>query len=133
MSVRTGRKLAISGEMIRQYAWLSGDDNPIHMSQQAAENEGFQAPVAHGILTMGLIGEMAAEGLSITSYEMRFFKPVHQGDNLEILVEAQRNGGTLYKVAARNQDGQVVVKGKMVLDGNAGETAGPIPGEPSSA
>lgn len=34
---------------IRNYAKLSGDDNPIHLDDQAAQNQGFPGAIAHGL------------------------------------------------------------------------------------
>jgi acyl dehydratase len=69
------------GDLVN-YAGVSGDPNPIHFSDRAAELAGLPAVVAHGMLTMGLGGEYLTSWLgnptAIESYSVRFagFVPV---------------------------------------------------------
>lgn len=65
------------------YAEASGDHNPIHLDEAAAEAAGLPNVIAHGMYTMGLVSravlEWAAEtGLdaSLGAFSARFAKPV---------------------------------------------------------
>ncbi|HEU5130203.1 MAG TPA: MaoC/PaaZ C-terminal domain-containing protein [Glycomyces sp.] len=65
------------------YAEASGDRNPIHLDEAAAEAAGLPDVIAHGMYTMGLVSravlEWAAEaGLdaSLSEFSSRFAKPV---------------------------------------------------------
>ena len=46
----------------------------IHLDQEEAERYGFKAPIAHGMLTMGITSEIASsfteQGMRISKYEM---------------------------------------------------------------
>ncbi|MBF6175453.1 fused (3R)-hydroxyacyl-ACP dehydratase subunits HadA/HadB [Nocardia blacklockiae] len=62
------------GDLVN-YAGVSGDPNPIHFSDRAAELAGLPTVVAHGLLTMGLGGQYLTSWLgdptAIESYSVR--------------------------------------------------------------
>lgn len=67
---------------LANYAGVSGDPNPIHFSDRAAELAGLPTVVAHGLLTMGLAAEYLSDWLgdptAIEKLAVRFsgFVPV---------------------------------------------------------
>lgn len=71
----------IDQERIRAYADAARDDNPIHVSEDAALAVGLAGPVAHGMLTVGIgLGHvmqwLGDEPERFLRYETRFVKPV---------------------------------------------------------
>lgn len=120
MSVGVGCSITITEEKIKQYALLSGDLNPIHLDQDEAIRSGFKAPIAHGMLTMGLALEVVSsftqEGMRVSEYEMQFIKPVFQNDTIHIVLEKvkQDSGSIFLKIVGKNGD-EVVVKGEVTL------------------
>lgn len=92
MCFRISYNVIVTKEKIKQYAILSGDDNPIHSNQTEANQQGFKKPIAHGLLTMGLIMNVASplieRGMRISSYELQFIKPVLEDESIEITAEA---------------------------------------------
>lgn len=113
--------ITLTEEKIKQYAFLSGDFNEIHLNQEAAERYGFKAPIAHGMLTMGLSLEIVAsftgEGMRVSAYEMQFLKPVFQNDTIHLVVEEVRLEQVSINlvIVGKNKDEEVVVKGKVIL------------------
>lgn len=72
-------KHVITKEMIRQYAAVSGDAGSIHLDSDAAFKAGFDRPIAHGMLLMGLAQSMylsAHPAKWISSYSMKFVHPL---------------------------------------------------------
>ncbi|MFD5175352.1 fused (3R)-hydroxyacyl-ACP dehydratase subunits HadA/HadB [Nocardia sp. NPDC058379] len=67
---------------LANYAGVSGDPNPIHFSDRAAELAGLPTVVAHGLLTMGLAAQYLSDWLgdptAIAKLAVRFsgFVPV---------------------------------------------------------
>ena len=63
-----------------RYAGASGDFNPIHWSNPAAEALGLPGVIAHGMLTMGaalrVVTDWAGDPARVQSYFVRFTKPV---------------------------------------------------------
>ncbi|WP_059053997.1 MaoC family dehydratase [Paenibacillus senegalimassiliensis] len=48
------KAVKITKEALRQYAVASGDTSAIHLELDAAEQAGFERPIAHGMYIMGL-------------------------------------------------------------------------------
>jgi 3-hydroxybutyryl-CoA dehydratase len=117
MCVRFSRTFTITEEKIKEYALLSGDFNPIHLNQKEAESAGFPAPIAHGMLTMGLTLDIASvireKGFMISTYEMEFLKPVFRDDTIHILAvkEQQKDASTLIVQGLKGKE--MVIRGKL--------------------
>ncbi len=102
-------------------AATSGDENPIHLDAEFAENSQFGGRIAHGIWTGSLVS--AAVGLYLpgpgTIYlrqEFNFKRPVMIGDSLTTTVtvaEKREKNNVLLSVLVVNQ------KNKTVLDGTS--------------
>lgn len=86
-----------------RYAAASGDQNPLHTDVAAARAAGFDAPIAHGMLVMGLLGRVTAAvagTAAIRSFQARFVATTAPGETL-------RCGGRVRSVGA-HADGHVV-------------------------
>ena len=57
-------EVAIDRDMVCAYVEVSGDRNPIHLEDMAAEELGLPGVVAHGMLTMGLSLRVLSDNLS---------------------------------------------------------------------
>lgn len=69
----------VTRELVRRYADLSGDHNPIHLSPRAARAGGFEDLIAHGMLTFALVAHhVAAVGREAARSELqlRFSRPL---------------------------------------------------------
>lgn len=93
MCVQISDTFTVTEENIKQYAHLSGDDNSIHFEKSSVIGQDFQAPIAHGMLVMGLVTTVASrftqKGMIITTYNMRFLKPIYPGETIEIIGEGK--------------------------------------------
>jgi len=63
-----------------RYAGASGDFNPIHWSQEAAQAAGLPDVIAHGMLTMAMASRVVTDWLgdpgAVLSYGVRFTRPI---------------------------------------------------------
>ena len=71
----------LNQERVRAYAAAAKDDNAIHVDPEAARLVGLEAPVAHGMLTVGIalghvMNWLADAPDRFLRYETRFIKPV---------------------------------------------------------
>lgn len=88
------RTFVINRELLIAYANASGDQNPIHQNEEFARSVGLPNVIAHGMLTMALVGKYATDwaGGSATMKEffVRFTKPiiVPAGENVDLTVSA---------------------------------------------
>jgi len=106
---------------IVQYAGASGDFNPLHTDEIfATEVAGHASLIAHGMLTMGLIGLALCDVVEqerVTGFGGRFKQPVLPGDSLtaEISMEAGDEPDVIsITLVARNQNGNEVFVGYAV-------------------
>lgn len=70
----------IDRTLLKQYADASGDQNPIHQNEEFAISVGLPNVIAHGMLTMALVGkyvsDFAGGATNILEFGARFTKPV---------------------------------------------------------
>ncbi|HWG99946.1 MAG TPA: MaoC family dehydratase [Pilimelia sp.] len=70
-----------------RYAGASGDFNPIHWSDRVAAAVGLPGVIAHGMLTMALVGRALAAWTgrpdAVVEYGVRFARPVVVPDDDE--------------------------------------------------
>ena len=66
--------------MLKAYADASGDQNPIHQSEEFAKAVGLPNVIAHGMLTMALVGNFVTQWAGgsehVKEFSGRFMKPV---------------------------------------------------------
>ena len=66
--------------MLKAYADASGDQNPIHQNEEFAKAVGLPDVIAHGMLTMALVGkyvtDFAGGSEHVKEFSGRFMKPV---------------------------------------------------------
>jgi len=118
---RTTHTKTIAEADIVQFAEVSGDYNPVHMSEEYASKTLFGGRIAHGVIAISLISAAAAKlpGLPILlSHSSRFLKPVKIGDTVTAVAEvagARKDKGIVnLKTTCTNQNGDVVVEGETV-------------------
>jgi len=74
------RIFKIDRELLKRYADASGDQNPIHQDEAFAKSVGLPDVIAHGMLTMGLVGQYVSDwaggSAHVKEYSARFVKPV---------------------------------------------------------
>lgn len=84
--------LTVTPEMVNNFSKATGDLNPIHFSQEAAQAHGFSSPISHGILPLGLISKILGmnfpgEGTIYVSQTTNFLKPVLVNSKITICIK----------------------------------------------
>jgi acyl dehydratase len=66
--------------LLKAYADASGDQNPIHQNEEFALSVGLPNVIAHGMLTMALVGKYVSDwaggAAAVKEFSARFVKPV---------------------------------------------------------
>ena len=66
--------------LLKTYANASGDQNPIHQNEEFALSVGLPNVIAHGMLTMALVGKYVSDwaggAAGVKDFSARFIKPV---------------------------------------------------------
>ena len=109
---------------IVQYAGASGDFNPIHTVPEYAKEAGLDGTIAHGMLVMGMLGQMVSGWVGITpvvKYGVSFRAMTNLGDVLiatgEVAKKYEKDGQKLIdcNVSIADEQGEVKVDGKVTL------------------
>ena len=102
------------------FAGVSSDFHPLHMSTTAAAESDFEGRIAHGNLVFSvaeaMVADMNPKSFSYGYDGLRFVEPVLIGDTLsasrEIVEREGRSdslGRVVYKYEVENQDGDTVL------------------------
>src|SRR6516165_12086668 len=77
-------KPAITKDTLKAYAAASGDPNPMHLDDEFARNSGYSGVFAHGMLSMGYLGEFLVQASghpgAVRRFKTRFAKLTWPGD-----------------------------------------------------
>jgi 3-hydroxybutyryl-CoA dehydratase len=118
------RSREVTDELVRAFAEVSGDHNPIHLDDEFAKTTRFGRRIAHGMLSGAFISavlgyELSERKIVYLSQTMRFTAPVYIGDTVTTTatvkgIREDKNIVTMDTVCA-NQNGETVVTGEAVL------------------
>ena len=118
------RTTTITDEMIRLFADLSGDNNPVHLDDAYAQTTRFGRRIAHGMIAAGLISatlanDLPGPGTVYLSQTLQFKAPVFPGDTLTTTVEVKsvRPDKPIVTLTTfcKNQDDNIVLEGEAVV------------------
>jgi 3-hydroxybutyryl-CoA dehydratase len=92
VGMKDGLSKTISSQDVVGFAEITGDRNPIHLSEHFAARTPFGTRIAHGLYTAGLISavlgtRLPGPGAIYISQNLRFRAPVRIGDTVEVTVE----------------------------------------------
>lgn len=115
----------INRAVVKSYADASGDQNPIHQNEEFAVSVGLPNVIAHGMLTMALVGkylsDLAGGPAHVLEFSARFTKPVivPAGVDVDLTVSATvtdvSNGKANISLAATSQGVKVIGLAKAVV------------------
>ncbi|MDR4308040.1 MaoC family dehydratase [Chelatococcus sambhunathii] len=118
---QAGIRQEVTAEVVRRFAALTGDTNPIHLDEAYAANTRFGGRIAHGLYTASLISavlgtKLPGPGAIYLSQTVKFRAPVMIGDTVTAQVEITaldpaRQRATFFCTCS--------VGDKVVLDGEA--------------
>ena len=81
---------------IKTYAGMSGDNNPVHMSEEYANESRFKKRIAHGLMSAGFFSalfgtRLPGTGCVYASQTHNFKRPVFMGDTVTttVIVESE--------------------------------------------
>ena len=116
---KTAHVKTITEADIALFAEVSGDFNPLHVSEEYASKTFFGGRIAHGALTQALLSAAMAKlpGLVVfLSQSIKFLKPLRIGDTItataEVIDARKERGIVTLKNACINQEGETVTEGE---------------------
>ncbi len=114
----------VTDELIKQFAEVSGDYNPLHLDEEFAANTRFGKRIAHGMLSgafiSGVLGyEFSVRKVVYLSQTLKFVAPVFIGDTVTVtatVVNIREDKPIItIETICENQNGEPLVKGEGVL------------------
>ncbi len=115
---------AIDHELTRtdlvMYAGASGDFNPMHHDEVAAQAAGLPSVFGHGMFTAGLLATAVTNYVGVgnlTSYRVRFTKQTWPGETLSTTVsvsEKRPDNEIVLECAVVNENGEAKIQGEAV-------------------
>ncbi|MBS1971279.1 MAG: MaoC family dehydratase [Bdellovibrionales bacterium] len=116
-------EVKVTDQMVRQFAEMSGDFNPIHLDDNYAKTTRFGRRIAHGMIVGALISralnEKIGQGGVYLGQNLKFVNPVFIDDvvNIELTITGLRKekGIATVDTTAKKQTGETVVKGEAII------------------
>lgn len=117
----------VTDKMVRQFAELSGDHNPMHLDDDYAKGTRFGRRIAHGMICGALISRALATELGpggiYLSQTLKFQNPVFIDDilviELQVMSMRQEKGIASIETIVKKSTGEVCVKGDaMIMKGD---------------
>lgn len=114
----------VTDELIRKFAEVSGDYNPIHLDEEFAKKTRFGRRIAHGMLSGAFISavlgyEFKERKIVYLSQTMKFTAPVFLGDTVTATATVtnirEDRGIVTLETVCTNQNGETLVKGEAVV------------------
>lgn len=111
----------LSMDDVRAFADVTGDDNPIHIDEEAGRASRFGHPVVHGVYVLGLASKVLGRdfpgpGSIAVSLSAKFLRPVPVGEEVTIEVKVAEKLEAHGHVRIRMY---AYCNGKMALGGEA--------------
>lgn len=114
----------VTDELVRKFAAVSGDYNPIHLDEEFAKKTRFGRRIAHGMLSGAFISavlgnEFKDRKIVYLSQTMKFTAPVYLGDTVTataaVINIREDKGIVTLETVCTNQNGETLVKGEAVV------------------
>ncbi len=120
----------LSEKHFSAFADMTGDAHPLHYSAEYARARGWQAPLAHGLMLLGLcafggapISEEVTESMvAMLGNDVRYRRPAFAGDTVTpqftiVAVEPKNDGRGIVRLAIslHNQRNELVLEGTHIL------------------
>ena len=120
---KASETIRITDKMVRQFAEVSGDHNPIHLDEEYAKTTRFGHRIAHGMIlgaiTSRLLNEKIGSGGIYLAQSLKFKNPVRIDEEIVFELEVKkihktRGFGTV-ETNARRLNGEFVMKGEATI------------------
>jgi len=121
---KTTRTKIISDDVIRSFAELTGDTNPVHLDDAYAAGTRFSRRIAHGMIAAGLISaalanDLPGPGTVYLGQALQFKAPVYPGDTVTATVEVKSVRAdkpiAVLTTFCTNQDNVIVLEGEATV------------------
>lgn len=117
-------KKVITDDMVREFARITGDNNPVHLDEEFAKNTIFKKRIAHGILVLGMVSsvlgmEFPGPGTIFLKQDSMFRAPVYLNEEisieLEVLEKYEEKSRLRISTNVIKENGKAAIKGEALV------------------
>lgn len=110
--------------MVREYAWITGDENPAHIDPNYAATTLFKRPIVHGMLVGAMYSTLFGVtlpglGSIYTKQSLKFIKPVYLEDTITAKVRVidliPEKNRAVFACESVNQHQELVMVGEAEI------------------
>ncbi len=120
---KASETIKITDKMVRQFAEMSGDFNPIHLDDEYAKSTRFKKRIAHGMILGALVSRLLNQKIGTggiyLAQTLKFSNPVFIDEEItfefEITKLHKKRGFGIIETIAKNSAGDVVMKGEATI------------------
>lgn len=114
----------ITKEQLQEYGPAAGDPNPIHIDDAFAKMAGYPGVFAHGMLSMGFLGQFLADRFGLESlkrFKVRFARITWPGETItctgKVIAKRVESGEKLVdlELATQNEQGEKKILGEATV------------------
>lgn len=114
----------VTDAVVRTFAEVSGDHNPIHLDEEFAKTTRFGRRIAHGMLSAAFISaifgnQFKGHTVVYLSQALKFTAPVFLDDTVTVTATVtairEDKGIVTLETICTDQHGSIVVKGEAVI------------------
>jgi 3-hydroxybutyryl-CoA dehydratase len=111
----------ISDEMVRTFAEITGDKNPVHLDEEYAKNTRFKKRICHGMLVASLISKVLGmdfpgPGTILVRQQLSYRAPVFVGEtvkvNVKVVDKKEEKQRLILQTNVIKSDGTVAIEGQ---------------------
>lgn len=108
---------------IKAFSGISGDKNPVHMSDDFASGTKFKKRIAHGLMSASFFSalfgmRLPGPGCVYLSQNLKFLKPVYIGDTVNAkvtLIKLNKRSRRFTFETSCDVDGDIVITGEAEI------------------
>lgn len=114
----------ITESMMTNFCDLSGDENPMHMNAEYAQNHGYKSRLVYGMLTASFFSRLVGMYLPgryciLKTLEVFFERPVYIGDVLTVSGRVKDKDERFMQMnikgTIKNQEGKTISKANVLV------------------
>lgn len=112
--------LRVEKGLLRNYAEVTGDWNPLHLDEEFAARTRMGGIIAHGTLSLNLLLRLFADGfgraaLMGTVLDIGFVRPVRLGDVVAGCARSKDHSQSTFEVWVEDENATRVMEGTMTF------------------
>lgn len=114
MELLLRRSFTITDKLVRMFARIVGDNNPVHIDEDAASQTRFKKRIAHGMVSVSYLHSMLPPNCYLQNMNVKFLKPVYIGETITITFYLREQERTFKAIIEKEEQGSLEKKISVV-------------------